>query len=70
MKKKTRRKFSSSFKTKVAFEAIKNQQTLAELAKNFEVNPIMISWWKSEFLENLSLSNFDRNLSKEYYATA
>jgi transposase len=43
MKKKTRRKFSSSFKTKVAFEAIKNQQTLAELAKNFEVNPIMIS---------------------------
>jgi transposase len=54
MKKQTRRKFSPSFKAKVALEAVKNQQTLAELAKKFEVNPIMISRWKSEFLENIS----------------
>lgn len=32
MKKQTRRKFNSSFKAKVALEAIKGQQTLAELA--------------------------------------
>lgn len=36
-----------SFKAKVALEAIKNQQTLAELASKFEVNPVMISKWKS-----------------------
>lgn len=54
MKKQTRRKFSSTFKAKVALEAVKNQQTLAELAKKFEVNPVMISKWKSEFLENMS----------------
>ena len=43
MKKQTRRKFSAAFKAKVALEAVKNQQTLAELAKKFEVNPVMIS---------------------------
>ena len=54
MKKQTRRKFSASFKAKVAFEAAKNQQTLAELAQKFELNPVVISKWKTEFLENMS----------------
>lgn len=62
MKKQTRRKFSSVFKAKVALEAVKNQQTLAELTKKFEVNPVMISKWKSEFLENLS-ATFEREES-------
>ena len=43
MKKQTRRKFAPAFKAKVALEAVKNQQTPAELAKKIEVNPIMIS---------------------------
>jgi len=38
----------------VALEAVKNQQTLAELSIKFELNPVVISKWKSEFLENLS----------------
>ncbi len=54
MKKNTRRKFAPAFKAKVALEAVKNQQTLAELAKKFEVNPIMISRWKAELLENMA----------------
>jgi transposase len=54
MKKQSRRKFSAEFKAKVALEAIKNQQTLAELAVKFDVNPVMISKWKAEFLENMS----------------
>ena len=59
MKKQTRRKFSAAFKAKVALEAVKNQQTLAELAKKFEVNPVIISEWKEEFLVNLS-ATFER----------
>lgn len=54
MKKQTRRKFSPAFKAKVAFEAAKNQSTLAELAKKFDINPVVISKWKTEFLENMS----------------
>lgn len=54
MKKQTRRKFSPAFKAKVALEAVKNQQTLSELANKFDVNPVVISKWKAEFMENLS----------------
>ena len=54
MKKQSRRKFSADFKAKVALEAVKNQQTLAELAVKFDVNPVMISKWKTEFLENMA----------------
>jgi len=53
MKNQTPRKFAPAFKAKVAPGAVKNQQTLAELAKKFEVNPIMISRWKAEFLANM-----------------
>ena len=53
MSKQTRRKFTSVFKAKVALEAVKNQQTLAELSKKFDVSPVVISKWKSELLEKL-----------------
>ena len=46
--------FSPEFKAKVAIEAIKEQLTLAHLSEKFEVNPVTISKWKSEFLANAS----------------
>lgn len=50
--KRTRRKFSNEFKAKVAIEALKERQTLSELAKTFEIHPNQISQWKREFMEN------------------
>ena len=61
--KKTRRKFSGAFKAKVAIEALKERESLAELSKHFEVHPNIISKWKKEFLEN-SAHVFDHQ-SKE-----
>ena len=52
--KKNRRKFSPSFKAKVAIEALKERESLAELSKRFEVHPTVISKWKQAFLENSS----------------
>jgi transposase len=51
MAKKSRRKFGSEFKAKVALEAIKEVKTLQELATKYEVNPYLISRWKQEFLQ-------------------
>ncbi|MEL6502082.1 MAG: transposase [Cyanobacteria bacterium J06623_1] len=48
--KRKRRKFSSAFKAKVALEAIKERETLSELATRFELHPNQISSWKQEFL--------------------
>ena len=50
--KTTRRKFSAGFKAKVAIEALKERESLAELSKRFEVHPNMISKWKQEFIEH------------------
>jgi transposase len=64
MTKQSRRKFTAAFKAQVAVEALKNQKTLAELSNHFEVSSVMISKWKSEFLENMS-SVFEKGTSKK-----
>lgn len=48
--KKTRRKFSAAFKTKVVLEAIKERYTLSELAQQYDLHPNQIAFWKKEFL--------------------
>jgi len=50
--KKTRRKFTSEFKTKVSIEAIRERYALSELAEKFEIHPTQIAKWKREFLDN------------------
>lgn len=50
MEQKPRRKFSAEFKAKVAIEAIKERNTIEQLAKKYELHPNQISVWKKEFL--------------------
>lgn len=49
-----RRSFSPEFKAKVALEAIKEEQTLAELSTRFGVHASQITKWKREALEGMS----------------
>ena len=47
-----RRKFTSKFKTKVVLEALKESQTLNEIAAKHKLAPTQISKWKKDFLLN------------------
>ena len=49
--KKSRRKFSAKFKTKVVLEALKERMTMQELAAKYELHPNQISMWKKDFLD-------------------
>jgi len=47
---RSRRNHSPAFKAKVAIAAIKGDQTLAELAKRFDLHPNLIVQWKTQLV--------------------
>lgn len=51
MAKRPRRNHSPSFKANVALEALKEGQTLVELAERYQVHPNQITEWKKQLLE-------------------
>lgn len=50
--KNTRNKFTPAVKAKIALEAVRENVTLAEIAKRYNVHPNQIYKWKKEFLDN------------------
>ena len=62
---RTRRRFSSEFKAKVALEAIKGHETVADLASRHGLHPTQIAAWKREAVEKLALVFNDKNGARE-----
>ena len=62
---RTRRRFSAEFKAKVALEAIKGHETVAELASKHELHPTQIAAWKREAVEKLARVFDDKGVERE-----
>jgi len=55
MEKKSRRKFSADFKAKIVIEALKERNTIEQIAKKHELHPNQITTWKREFLDKAAI---------------
>ena len=66
---KKRTQYPPEFKAKVALAALRNKQTIAELATHYGVHPTMINQWKKALVEGAS-ELFGKNHKKHQQAEA
>jgi transposase-like protein len=59
MTKKTRTHYTPAFKAKVAMDALRNVDTVANLSKRYKVNANLVTKWKSALVEG-SAAVFER----------
>lgn len=64
-----RKRYNANFKAKVALEAAKELQTLAELSNQYGVHANQITKWKQQLLKESS-KLFKKNYKKEKEAEA
>ena len=48
-----RKRYSASFKAKVALEALRGEKTMSELSAKYGVHPNMIAGWKKKATEGM-----------------
>lgn len=49
-----RKRHTKEFKAKVALEALKENQTIQEIATKYEIHSNMVSLWKKQLAENIA----------------
>ncbi|WP_319559053.1 transposase [Marispirochaeta sp.] len=54
-----RKSYNTAFKSKVALEAIKEQETIQQIALKYDVHPNQVSQWKKQLPDNLP-ATFER----------
>jgi len=62
--KESRRKHSPSFKAKVALEALKGEEAIAQIAARYEVHPTIVTKWKKA-LQDEAASTFGEDHARK-----
>jgi putative transposase len=63
-----KKRYTATFKSKVALEAVKGQRTISEIASEYEVHPNQVSQWKRQLcngIENVFTDPRRSNRSEE-----
>jgi transposase len=60
-----RKRYTAEFKAKVALEAIRGEQTIAELASRHGLHPNLIGLWKKQAVEKLARVFDDKAADRE-----
>ena len=58
--------YKTEFKTKLVLEALKNEQTITEIASKYNITPKNIRNWQKTFLENAEMAMEPAKAVKEY----
>jgi transposase-like protein len=58
-----RNHYTAEFKAKVVLELLGEESTLNQVAAKYQLNPQMLSQWKSDFIKNAAVV-FERNKDK------
>ena len=54
MGKNKRKRYQAEFKARVALEAIRGEQTVAEIAARHSIHPNMVAQWKKQAVEGMA----------------
>jgi len=63
---KKRITYKAEFKSKLVLELLEGDETLNQIASNYEILPKNLINWKKQFLDNMSLAFDKSSVVKEY----
>lgn len=72
---KKRNQYSAEFKTKIVLEALREENTINEIAATYSVSPVVVSRWKAEFLDRATdvfkrgMTDAEKELAREQQKT-